>query len=963
MDWVLLVVSVAALAVFGRGMALRWPGRADSDRIERVVAAAVWGTGGAIALGWLLSIPMWVRPWPLAGGSVVLGAIGVALARRAGRASFDASRGADSPAARSSGAAGRDARGSRWVWVLVGLWMAFAMGRSLVRFDVNWDSMTRHMVKVAMVVQAGGIRPFDTPQSPVATYPFNATVLQGWPVFFTGVIRLSPWAQTLAWGVCALACAALTRRLWPQTHWGPAAAGAAMFATLALLESATTQDDLIFAMYFLAGALFVVRYFRTGSMRDVPIAAASLVLLACAKLHGPLWAVLLGVAWLVAWAARGAVRRHLGLGIALIVLLFPLLGGWIYVWNWRYHGGPLVVERGGDVLTASQFNPGWSNFAAGLRLLPERLYVDPFVMPRMTYFSHDKSNFGFAMIALVPVFLAGLALDARALSRRERRAEALPRAVFGAVVLLGVLAFMFVHPFTIITFRLMLFFPACVAALALPRLAGWLPRRRRVAVGVVAAVVLIGAGQAVGAAVWDRALPLRMLYTRLPYATRLMYPTPMWPGADTIDLLASPTATVAVAADYDTWTFPLYGPDLARCVIYVRSPDDLDRLPDDTQFFLYHLKMYPDPLLEQAALMHPRLREVGSVPSQRLFVVTPHGPLTSAQSADVQRRVDEASRTFAGVVERVLPGDAESMKSVAQVFAQSGQEKKAEAYLEAVRKIEPDSPDVLDALGVLRAGRGDTTGARALYERALAIDPAHASARTNYGNLLASLGRLPDAIGQFELALRSDPEHAVANGNLGIALLLQSPANRDRAIACFRRAIRSAPLHLSARMMLASALRDAGRANEAIDVLDETVRLFPTDVTSRVELARSLAAAGRADAGRRTLIDGARLNARDARTARAFVWVLATSSTDALRDGEEAVRLAESLRTAYAGASDAATLDVIAAAYAEAGRFDGAVSTAEQALAAAGDDASLRHGIASRLELYRQRRAYRESGS
>jgi hypothetical protein len=91
-----------------------------------------------------------------------------------------------------------------------------------------------------------------------------------------------------------------------------------------------------------------------------------------------------------------------------------------------------------------------------------------------------------------------------------------------------------------------------------------------------------------------------------------------------------------------------------------------------------------------------------------------------------------------------------------------------------------------------------------------------------------------------------------------------------------------------------------------------------------------------------------------------LAWILATASDDRLRDGAEAIRLAEPLcrDAATAGAN---YFDTLAAAYAEAGRFDEAISVAQTALemASAAQEADTAEKIRSRLELYRARRPYR----
>ncbi len=89
---------------------------------------------------------------------------------------------------------------------------------------------------------------------------------------------------------------------------------------------------------------------------------------------------------------------------------------------------------------------------------------------------------------------------------------------------------------------------------------------------------------------------------------------------------------------------------------------------------------------------------------------------------------------------------------------------------------------------------------------------------------------------------------------------------------------------------------------------------------------------------------------------------MATIDDVALRDGKRAVEVAEQIcRTQGRPTPD--NLDTLAAAYAEAGRFDDAVEAATKAfeLATTGKNDELAARIRLRLELYRQRMPFHES--
>ncbi len=99
---------------------------------------------------------------------------------------------------------------------------------------------------------------------------------------------------------------------------------------------------------------------------------------------------------------------------------------------------------------------------------------------------------------------------------------------------------------------------------------------------------------------------------------------------------------------------------------------------------------------------------------------------------------------------------------------------------------------------------------------------------------------------------------------------------------------------------------------------------------------------------------------RNGQIVNALAWYLSTSSHDELRDGLEAVSLLEPAKQAGTQL-DATTLDTLAAAYAEAGRFDEAVATADEAIELAKQlqDNALAQRITSRRALYKEGQPFR----
>ena len=89
-----------------------------------------------------------------------------------------------------------------------------------------------------------------------------------------------------------------------------------------------------------------------------------------------------------------------------------------------------------------------------------------------------------------------------------------------------------------------------------------------------------------------------------------------------------------------------------------------------------------------------------------------------------------------------------------------------------------------------------------------------------------------------------------------------------------------------------------------------------------------------------------------------YAWLLATSPDAAIRDGERAVSLMEELLSE--GRREPAWVDTLAAAYAEAGMFNEAVETQEEALSMFDPDDNEYEGAVERRDLYANGEAWRE---
>lgn len=268
------------------------------------------------------------------------------------------------------------------------------------------------------------------------------------------------------------------------------------------------------------------------------------------------------------------------------------------------------------------------------------------------------------------------------------------------------------------------------------------------------------------------------------------------------------------------------------------------------------------------------------------------------------------------------PGNIALHNDVALLYLELGQTEKAIAHFDEIVRLKPDSADAHFNLGTTLMQAGRFEEAIAQYQEALRIKPDSAAAHNNLGNVLDRQGKLDEAIAEYREVLRLQPNYSKAHNNLGFTLVKRGRA--EEALGHFREALRLEPQLPDAHYNLALALQNRGEWREAVTQFREALEL-------RADWAPVLAD---------------------------LAWVLATGADDRLRDGREAVRLAERAVN-LTGRRDPEALDVLAAAYAETSQFDRALEAVQQAIQL-GPSQPLAARMIERQELYRKRLPFRQ---
>jgi len=210
------------------------------------------------------------------------------------------------------------------------------------------------------------------------------------------------------------------------------------------------------------------------------------------------------------------------------------------------------------------------------------------------------------------------------------------------------------------------------------------------------------------------------------------------------------------------------------------------------------------------------------------------------------------------------------------------------------------------------------------YRRVIQLQPHHDEAHANLGVLLAGRGQVDQALAHYNESLRIRSDRAEVHSNLAIALAQkgQIPQAADH----LRQALQLKPDYPEAHNNLASLLIGMGQFAQAADHLREALNIDPAQTAALESLA----------------------------------WLYATCPQDNLRNGPEAVRLAQ--RLCQLTDNDPSALDTLAAAYAETGQFARAVAAAQQAASAAvrRGRSDLAMAFEARLRLYLAGQPFRE---
>jgi tetratricopeptide (TPR) repeat protein len=244
------------------------------------------------------------------------------------------------------------------------------------------------------------------------------------------------------------------------------------------------------------------------------------------------------------------------------------------------------------------------------------------------------------------------------------------------------------------------------------------------------------------------------------------------------------------------------------------------------------------------------------------------------------------------------------------------------------------------------ARKGDYASAAADWTKAVDLEPTDGKARYHLAYALDKQGQLGQAIDEYRKAVELDSTNAAAYGSLSVALARSG--NAADSVEAAKKALELNPNDVLTEGNLAATLLETGHTDEAVEHIRKALELDPDFADAHNLLGIVLARAGRLDEAVIQLEKAVACapESPDYHFNLARFLAAQRKFPEALPQFERAVELS--------GGNEPLSLEMLAAVYAELGRFPEAVQTASRALAVATNqnDAALVQELRSRLAEY-----------
>jgi tetratricopeptide (TPR) repeat protein len=221
------------------------------------------------------------------------------------------------------------------------------------------------------------------------------------------------------------------------------------------------------------------------------------------------------------------------------------------------------------------------------------------------------------------------------------------------------------------------------------------------------------------------------------------------------------------------------------------------------------------------------------------------------------------------------------------------------------------------------------SNSRTLFSHAIAVTRPNAIAHINLGVAFEQENHPGEAENEYRKAIEIDPRRFQAHNDL--ANLLSADGSREEALREYQETLRLNPNSALAHLNFGTLLLEMNRFDDAAHEYTEAARLAPKDPRPLYLMGKACLRHGQSADAVKYFREALQLSPNDFQTLTWLARVLAADENSAVRNGAEAVSLAQRAND-LTGGGQPFVLDTLAIAYAEVGRFAEAQTTVQKAI-------------------------------
>jgi protein O-mannosyl-transferase len=270
-----------------------------------------------------------------------------------------------------------------------------------------------------------------------------------------------------------------------------------------------------------------------------------------------------------------------------------------------------------------------------------------------------------------------------------------------------------------------------------------------------------------------------------------------------------------------------------------------------------------------------------------------------------------------------------------------------------------NNPVAENSYGVALFNLGRMEEAEPHLRKAVRLAPAFVAAITNLAKVYMEEGKYNEAVENLSVIIKHNEATADTYYTLATVLSLQNKF--DEAIKSFKKALELNPNDPDTYKRLGIVLLVTGRNNGAIMYLNESLRIRPNQVEVYTNLGTAYSQLGQYETAIKNWVKALELQPNSVDVINSMGWLFATSGDVTAEKANQAIGYARRA-CELTGYNNAEYLDTLGAAFAAAGKFEEAKTTAGKALsiATASGQEKLAGEIENRIKLYETGRPYRQ---